>query len=535
MNEGGRRKRAPAFAREAFDAVASDNERNAASGFRSLSQPLTQSQSASQNAMPTDPARESAQRAPRSDALAWPGGAWTYGELDARADTLAAALRSRGLASGDRLALHARATPDAVALLWACWRAGIVLAPIGPRWPAAAAEERAAAIGAALLLGDGDLTDLVSNLSRPTPHIPQEPPRAARTAAGQVSPQTIIWTSGSSGAPKAAVHSARNHIASARGVVPLIGLGGGSRYLLTLPLASVGGLAVAVRCALAGATVVLPGARETPSEAMHRAEVTHVSLVGTHLVRLLGDARADASLARLRGVLLGGSAIPPSALEECARRGVRVAPGYGLTEMASTVTAVAPGAGTDALGTAGRVLPHRAVRVGAGGEIEVHGATRFLGYLEADTDAPGCAVLREPFGACGWFATGDLGALDSDGRLRVSGRRGNRFTSGGANVQPEAIEAVLQAHPEVRRAVVVPVAHAEFGHRPVALIEASTAEPGQALPRALLAELDRAVRARLPGYMTPDTYHPLPGGMTLSGSAKPDRAALRRFAESPPG
>jgi O-succinylbenzoic acid--CoA ligase len=318
-------------------------------------------------------------------------------------------------------------------------------------------------------------------------------------------------------------------------LVPLIGLGERSRYLLSLPLASVGGLAVLVRCALARAAVVLPERGETLAQQLPRGRITHASLVSTQLIRLLGEGGSEAALRGLRCVLLGGSAMPQSALDEARRRRVPIAQGYALTEMTSTVAATHPEEHSgehSSEATSGRVLPHRSVRITSEGEIEVNGAVRFLGYLEAGTEArAGTATeaprLAQPFSEGGWFATGDLGALGADGRLRVRGRRGNRFVSGGANVPPEAIEAALLRAPEVLAAAVVPVPNGEFGQRPVAFV---TLAPGLALGSRIESELADAVRAELPGFMVPDAFLPMPSAATLEGSQKVDRRALGRIA-----
>jgi O-succinylbenzoic acid--CoA ligase len=126
-----------------------------------------------------------------------------------------------------------------------------------------------------------------------------------------------------------------------------------------------------------------------------------------------------------------------------------------------------------------------------------------------------------PFDADGWFATGDFGTLDEEGRLVVVGRRDGRFVSGGENVQPEVIEAALLALPGVTRALVVPVEDAEFGARPAAFVamEGGRAPDGAALGAAL--------RVRLPGYLVPDAYLPWPEG---EEGLKPSRAALREEA-----
>lgn len=441
------------------------------------------------------PVRRHAEAQPEAPALVLPEGIWTYAELDRRVAAAATHLLDRAPV-GARLAVQAPTSPGLVVILLAALRTGHVLAPLSPRLPAAASRARLTQIGATLL---------DEALPRIYPKASAEP-----RAVSLDRPATIVFTSGSTGTPKAALLTAGNHVWSARGWSARLPLGPGDRWLLNLPLAHVGGLAVVFRCVLAGAAVALPAPKTPTAQALQVLGATHASLVATQLYRML---RADAApLTGLKALLLGGSAIPPGLLDEAHARGLPVITSYGLTEMASTVTATAPGAPREALATSGTVLPHRELTL-RDGEILVRGRTRFAGYVEGD-------AVVEPFEAGGWFATGDLGTLDAQGRLHVTGRRDNRFISGGENVQPETIEAALLALPGVRQAVVVPVPDAEFGERPAAFVEtAAGAVEAEALAGAL--------REQLPGYLVPVAFFDWP---EEGGELKPRRADLRAEA-----
>ena len=148
------------------------------------------------------------------------------------------------------------------------------------------------------------------------------------------------------------------------------------------------------------------------------------------------------------------------------------------------------------------------------GEILVQGATLFQGYLEGD-------AVQQPFGANGWFHTGDLGWIDADGFLHVRGRMDNMFISGGENIQPEEIEAALSALPGVSQAVVVPVADDEFGQRPIAFVRGTD----EALPLETLAD---QLEDLLPRFKIPHSYYPWPA---IAEGMKVSRAAFRRHAE----
>ncbi|MDT7856244.1 AMP-binding protein [Rubrivirga sp. S365] len=511
----------------------------------------------------TDPVRHHACARPSAPALVTPDAVWTWAELDARVGACAARLAALPRApdvwqGAAPLAVRAHTSPALVVLTLAALRAGRTLVPLSTRWLAAAVADALDRLGLDALVVDGsdgapaglDATPLdalvqagrggaeerggVGEVAQSTVASSTTSLHATTLQGGGAGgvgaeagrggarasnpeprtshpPFTVVHTSGSTGVPKAALHTVGNHVASARGVNRRLGLGADGRWLLDLPLYHVGGLGVVVRCALEGAAMVLPGEGMSTAEAVRVLRPTHASFVSTQLRRLL-DALGGAAggAASLRAVLLGGSAIPASLLDEAAARGLPVATSYGLTEMTSTVTATAAGADRPALATSGDVLDGRALRVAASGEIEVGGAALFAGYLGPDGLAPPGA----------WFATGDLGHLDGAGRLVVTGRRGLLFVSGGENVQPEAIEAALLALDGVAEAVVVPVPDADFGHRPAAFVRTTSATPPDA------DGLRAALRRTLPGFMVPVAVYAWGG----AGGMKPDRPALAERA-----
>ncbi|MEM7788732.1 MAG: AMP-binding protein, partial [Bacteroidota bacterium] len=405
----------------------------------------------------TDPVRTHAEARPEAEALVTETGTCTWADLDARVGAAA-----RHLGEGpERVAVLARTSPDLVVLVLASLRAGRTLVPLSTRWTEAAVAGALARLGVERLIVGPEQAAPAGPEAVPLADVVREAGAASGGDLNLNRPWTVVHTSGSTGAPKAALHTVGNHVWSARGVIERMDLRAGDRWLLDLPLYHVGGLGVVVRCALAGAAVAVPEPGTPTAEAVARFRPTHASLVATQLRRLLD---ADADLSSFRAVLLGGSAIPADLLDEAVRRGVPVATSYGLTEMTSTVTATAPGASREAIATSGTVLPHREVRVTEAGEIEVGGLALFAGYLTPDgLDAPGV-----------WHPTGDLGHLDAAGRLVVTGRRDLMFVSGGENVQPEAIEAALLRLDAVAEALVVPVADAEFGHRPVAFARSAS-------------------------------------------------------------
>lgn len=437
-------------------------------------------------------------------------------DLLADAARSAAAFRRAGVRPGDAVALQGAQTRAFVAALVALWRLGAVAVPLAPRLPDGdGLARRLTVVGARWLVSEAAASEVPSGVTHlPVPDLSDAPAGLPPwdDLDGEA-PALCVFTSGSTGRAKAAQLSHRALRASARGVNAALGVEAASAWLLALPLFHVGGLGVLVRMLEAGGAIVLPEPG-TPLPAALAERPTHASLVATQLHRLLRDGHAD----RLAGtaVLLGGSAIAPSLLDAAGAAGVRVAPSYGLTEMASTVSATAPGAPRDDLATSGRVLAGRTLDVLAPdadgvGEIAVGGDTRFDGY-RSETG------LQRPFDAAGRFATGDLGRIDAAGRLVVHGRRDRMFVSGGENVHPETVERALVAIDGVAEAVVVAVPDAEYGARAFAFV----ATDGPFDAARVLAD----AKERLPGPMRPVGVAPLPP----SAGLKPSRAALEREA-----
>jgi len=202
---------------------------------------------------------------------------------------------------------------------------------------------------------------------------------------------------------------------------------------------------------------------------------------------------------------------------------VRLVTSYGSTEMSSQATATRLDDPPETLRTAGRPLAFREVSIASDGEILVRGRTLFRGYVEEE----GVRSARDP---SGWFHTGDLGRLDTDGRLVVTGRRDTMFISGGENIHPEEIEREILRFPGVTEAIVVPVPDPEFGARPVAFLRAADG----LLPAD--SDLDRFLRLTLPGFKMPQRFLRWPN---VADGMKPDRRALAASAagllpEAPP-
>ncbi len=261
-----------------------------------------------------------------------------------------------------------------------------------------------------------------------------------------------------------------------------------------------------------------PDASVPLKDQLRRDLISHLSLVPTQLWRLLAEPGFHLSQTGLRALLLGGAPIPQALVAACQAQGLSPLVSYGLSEMGSQVCTRVCGSDSQVVG---RPLPGREVCLQAG-EICVRGETLFAGY-----ETP--SGLELPVDADGWFHTRDRGEWTVDGELKVCGRLDNQFVCGGENIQPEQIEAALIEHPDVAQALVVPLADAQWGHRPVAFI--------QWHPGAAVDDLEGWLRQRLPGYLVPRSWLAWPPQQTGLKPARRDFAALasRQLAAPAPG
>lgn len=454
---------------------------------------------------------ERASQAPQAPALEQDGVALSYAGLADRARRGAAWIMATAPAGQAPLGLLLPGGMD-----FACWfhavgLAGRAVLPLNARLTAAeVARQLADSRTKWLLATAGDarleaLAEAVLGLHVHTPPGLDTLPAAAGPLPGEViapdATLAVLFTSGTSGRARGARLSWGNFEASARASAARLGPAAAGRWLACMPLFHVGGLSLLTRSVILGGPVrLLP--RFDPaavSDALEAGDVAGVSLVPTMLSRLL-EARGDRPPpAGLAVVLLGGAAAPQALLARALDSGWPVCPTYGLTETTSQVATVAPGDRHSALHARLPPLPGVELRIvtergdaapGEEGEIAVRGPVVMSGYLnEPEATA---RALRD-----GWLFTGDVGRLDEAGRLTVLDRRGDLIVSGGENVYPAEVEAVLLAHPDVADAGVSGLADEDLGARVVAWVVLRAAMAADA------GALQRHCRTQLAGYKLP--------------------------------
>jgi o-succinylbenzoate---CoA ligase len=393
---------------------------------------------------------------PHRVALDTPAGSCTYAQLLQAATAGAEDLHAHGVRAGDRVAIALPPGLGFAQSLHACMLLGAVAVPIDLRL-SAPEQETIAAGSTALVDLDAPLrskrgTDISAGDTPAGDDPTWQPPAEGRHDLDATA--VVIHTSGTSSAPKPIELTYGNLLWSALGSAVALGLDPDERWLCALPLSHVGGLSILVRSAIYATTAVVHERFEADRvlQALRDEQITLVSLVATTLARLL-DAGLEHPPA-LRCALTGGGPIPPALVERATTAGVPVSMTYGLTESCSQATTTPLAAITQGDLGAGPPLFCTRARTNADGEILLQGPTLAPGALAAD----------------GWLHTGDLGSFDARGGLWITGRKADTIVSGGENVAPSEVEAVLESHADVLEAAVVARPDEQWGEAVTAII-----------------------------------------------------------------
>ncbi|HYD45535.1 MAG TPA: AMP-binding protein [Phenylobacterium sp.] len=418
------------------------------------------------------------------DCFRLPGGrAVTYGELAKATGAAAARLRAGGLIPGDRVALISEKSWEVVAVYLATLQAGGVFVPLNPGYTPAELD---------YFLGD----------CRPKVVV-RDPPDfvAGALAAGfgedGVAPRapgdtaSIVYTSGTTGRSKGAMLTHGGLAANGEAVRRAWGFTGDDVLLHALPVFHVHGLYIALHCALLSSSPMIWLPKFTEAEVLAGlSDATVLMGVPTFYTRLLahpGFTREAAAGVRL--FVSGSAPLLPSTFDAFeARMGRRILERYGMSE--ALVITTNPLEGQRLGGSVGFPLEGMEVRIAGGAEvggIEIRGESILSGYWEQPDKT------AEAFTADGWFVTGDVGRLDGDGRLWISGREKDLIITGGFNVYPKEIELILDELPGVVESAVVGLPHPDFGEAVTAIVL------GEGDEAAILA----AARDSLASYKTP--------------------------------
>jgi len=410
----------------------------------------------------------------------------TNADLDARSRQIAGRFAGAGLGAADRIVMSAATSVELAIAHVAALRLGLVVVPVNGAYTVREVGHIVDDCAPAACVVDADRTEVFRSvasdaciLTAPAVDLPDaDAPALDRAEPSDLA--MLCYTSGTTGAPKGAMLTHGNALASSEAVRLAWRWTEHDRLVVALPLFHVHGLGVGLHgTLLAGASAVLLP-RFDPDAVFDAARDHDASLffgVPTMYARLGASARV-AELARLRLCVSGSAPLPASLHEQLlAGAGVVVLERYGMTETLMNVSN--PYDGERRAGTVGFPLPGVEVRLEEpSGEILLRGPNVFPGYWGRE-DATGDAFTPD-----GWFRSGDVGAHDDDGYLRIVGRAKELIISGGYNVYPREVEDVLLGHPAVAEVAVVGEHSDEWGEVVVAVVVPASDEQD---PEALLA------------------------------------------------
>jgi fatty-acyl-CoA synthase len=382
-------------------------------------------------------------------------------DIAAAAEVEAAALRAAGISPGDSIGWLALNSPRALALLKACEQIGTRYVPLNWRL---APHELAAQVrhaGLQRLLHDEAQASLAADVAALAP-LPQ--PRSVGHRDGDV---MLVYTSGTTGEPKGAIHTAAGMRANIAMAIATQGLSADTRALAVLPLFHVGGLCIQVLPTLAAGGRVKLHARfdaDAWFDDMAAWRPTTTLLVPAVMRVLIEHPRwADADLSSLAFISAGSSIVPRPLIEAFHARGIPVAQVYGATETGPVTLVLPPAEALAHVGSVGRPAPGVDVRLAAG-ELQVRAPNLARGYHGRPDDP---AFMPD-----GWFATGDLARVDAGGRYQIVGRLKELIISGGENILPAEIEQIALEDPAVAEAVAIGLPDARWGEVPVLVVVA---------------------------------------------------------------
>ncbi|TGB02160.1 o-succinylbenzoate--CoA ligase [Halobacillus salinus] len=431
----------------------------------------------------------------------------TFKELRNESRQIAYGLRGLGVRKGTHIALLAENHKEVPAFIHASSYAGAVLVLLNTRLTPAEL---------AFQLEDAEVQFLFTSNSlkgrgeEASQHLPirqyslEEIPRDAGESDVEEEfdlddVYTMMYTSGTTGNPKAVMHTYGNHWHSAISSALNMGLHEEDQWLVCLPLFHVGGFSILMKSVVYGMTIEYMGTFDEKiiQEAIFERGITHVSVVTVMLRRLLDHLGEASYPEHFRCMLLGGGPVPKPLLERAAERRIPVFQTYGMTETSSQIATLDPSSALRKLGSAGRPLSTAQLLVDAEkeyevGEILVRGPMVSKKYYnrEASDEA--------------FFRTGDLGYKDEEGFLYVVDRVKDVIISGGENVYPAEIESVLSSFPGVIEAGVTGIANEKWGEVPAAflVLEEHTLWNQE--------EMERFLEDKLAKYKRPHVYHIVP-------------------------
>jgi fatty-acyl-CoA synthase len=427
-------------------------------------------------------------------ALVHEGGDRTWGQLEERCSRLAAGFLAAGLEKGDRVGGLLRNGPEYIEVILGCARIGAIFVPLNPLLTASELRVLAEDAGLSALVTQASFTSVLDPLDEligaERIFFAGDPPAMGRSldelcqhgtvpgdrAVSGADPMLICYTSGTTGRSKGAVLTHANLEAVAAGAIAFDALTRDDRAIITVPLAFTGAsVSVAVPFLRCGGSLVIRH-EFAPARVLDDIEqgVTFIGVVPLILERMAAEPDfGQRDLSGLRVAKVGGAPVPEHLLRIYAARGVGLVNAYALTEGSGLNLQLQAHEALRRLGSVGIPLPGQEAKVvnadggeadpGEPGELLLAGTTVMQEYWRNPQAT--AQTLRE-----GWLHTGDVASVDADGYFRIVDRAKDMIISGGINIYPAEIEAVLSQHPDVAEVAVVGVPDERWGEAPVACV-----------------------------------------------------------------
>lgn len=452
--------------------------------------------------------KERARLTPHKEALVDRGLRLSFSEFSHRVDALSATLTVRGIRKGDRVAIVARNSELHAVAVFAVAQLGAISVVVNWRLTAPEVDHILSDSTPSALIYDTEFAGVLANVSVDLPSVrihevtgeDQELPESVdyRSFADLAQPVTaaaiadiagadpvvIMYTSGTTGRPKGAVLSHTSLISSSQATVCTVDWTYRQRFLLVAPMFHIGGLSHLITNVLRGTTTILMADFKAADawRLIQDERVTTMMTVPAMLRALLADEGvSEVDRSHLEYMICGGSEVTTELIQEAAAHGIDIQLVYGATEFTGPITFWINESDPDGLGSAGKPIMGCEMTIhdpdtreqlpeGRDGEIWIRGDMLFAGYWKNPTASDEVVID-------GWYRTGDIGFIDSNGRLRLRDRLKDMIISGGENIYPSEVENALLTHPLIVEVAVVGQADERWGEIPVAYVVPAAGSP----------------------------------------------------------